>query len=139
MINADNGPENSGSRTQWLKRLVEFSAQEKVTVQLGYYPPYHSKYNPVERVFGVLEVYWNGDPLETVEKAMGMAAGMTYKGIHPQVSLHEGGTKGTRVAAKPMRIVEKALVRMKGLKKWSVKITPRRAQAAVKKLAELAA
>ena len=90
-------------------------------------------------MFGVLEVYWNGDPLQTVEEAMRMAAGMTYNGIHPQVSLHEGGTKGTRVAAKPMRIIEKALVRMKGLKKWFVKITPRRAQAAVKKLEELAA
>ncbi len=30
----------------------------------------HSKYNPIERVFGVLEVYWNGDPLQTVAEAM---------------------------------------------------------------------
>ena len=55
MINADNGPENSGVRTQWLKRLMEFSAHYGVTVQLACYPPYHSKYNPVERVFGVLD------------------------------------------------------------------------------------
>jgi transposase len=26
-----------------------------------YYPPYHSKYNPIERCWGVLEVYWNGE------------------------------------------------------------------------------
>ena len=81
MIHADNGAENNTGRTQWIKRLVEFSAAYQVTVKLACYPPYHSKYNPVERVFGVLENYWNGDPLETVEKALGMAEGMTYKGV----------------------------------------------------------
>jgi len=73
VINADNGPENSGARTQWLKRLVEFSLRYQVNVQLAYYPPYHSKYNPIERVFGVLENYWNGDPLTSVAKALDMA------------------------------------------------------------------
>jgi transposase len=71
VINADNWPENSGVRSQWLKRLVEFSARWETKVQLAYYPPYHSKYNPIERVFGVLENYWNGDPLRLVEKAWG--------------------------------------------------------------------
>jgi hypothetical protein len=51
-LNADNGPENNGARTQWLKRLVEFSAAQGVTVKLACYPPYHSKYNPVERGSG---------------------------------------------------------------------------------------
>ena len=87
MINADNGPESSGVRSQWLKRLVYFSAQRNVKIQLAYYPPYHSKYNPIERVFGVLENYWNGDPLRTVEKALGMAEGMTYNGVHPKAKL----------------------------------------------------
>ena len=39
VINADNGSESSGQRTQWLKRLVEFSEAFKVTIQLAYYPP----------------------------------------------------------------------------------------------------
>jgi hypothetical protein len=69
---------------------VEFSAAQQVTVKLACHPPYHSKYNPVERVFGVLENYWNGDPLCTVSQALGMAEGMTYKGVHPQVTLIEG-------------------------------------------------
>ena len=50
------GPDNCGVRSQWLKRLVPFSAKWGVFVQLAYYPPYHSKYNPIERVFGVLEI-----------------------------------------------------------------------------------
>ncbi|MCU7881281.1 MAG: hypothetical protein KZQ66_12865 [Candidatus Thiodiazotropha sp. (ex Lucinoma aequizonata)] len=39
MINADNGPENSGRRTQWLKRLTELSDTHQLTIQLTYYPP----------------------------------------------------------------------------------------------------
>jgi len=69
---------------------VEFSAAQQVTVKLACYPPYHSKYNPVERVFGVLENYWNGDPLCTVNHVLGMAEGMTYKGVHPKATLIEG-------------------------------------------------
>jgi hypothetical protein len=45
----DNGPENSGRRTQFLARMVNFVEKHQVNVRLAYYPPYHSKYNPVER------------------------------------------------------------------------------------------
>ncbi|HIE01648.1 MAG TPA: hypothetical protein EYP59_15380 [Thiotrichaceae bacterium] len=36
---------------------------------LAYYPPYHSKYNPVERVWGVLENYWKGDILDDLRNS----------------------------------------------------------------------
>ena len=77
MSNADKGPENNGSRTQWLKRLEQFSAEHGVTVQLACDSPCHRKYNPVERVCGVLENYWNGAPRLTGDHARGMAAGAT--------------------------------------------------------------
>ena len=134
MINADNGPENGGSRTQWLKRLVEFSEANSVSVQLACYPPYHSKYNPVERVFGILENYWNGDPLLTVEHALGMAGNMTYKGVHPVPSLHDGGVKGVTVAKAEMKIFAKALERLEGVEKWFVRITPEKAREAIAEL-----
>jgi hypothetical protein len=124
VINADNGPENNGARTQWLKRLVEFSAKNNVIVQLACYPPYHSKYNPIERVFGVLENYWNGDPLLDAQHALGMASAMTYKGVHPRTSMHEGCPKGVKLAPKQMKIVEKALARREGLNKWFITISP---------------
>ena len=38
MINADNGPENNTARTQWIKRLVEFSAAYRVTVKISLLP-----------------------------------------------------------------------------------------------------
>jgi len=123
VINADNGPENNTARTQWIKRLVEFSAEYQVTVKLACYPPYHRKYNPVGRVFCALENYWNGDPLETVEKAFGMAEGMTYKGVHPTATLIETAyPKGVRLTKKQMQPYEACLQRLTGLRKWFVTI-----------------
>ena len=81
VINADNGPESSGRRTQWLKRLVELADSHNLTIQLACYPPYHSKYNPVERLWGVLENHWRGEIIDTVNKALGLARSMTYRGV----------------------------------------------------------
>jgi hypothetical protein len=55
LLDLDNGPENHSRRTQFLYRLVRFAQKHQVTVQLAYYPPYHSKYNPIERCWGILE------------------------------------------------------------------------------------
>lgn len=52
-----------------MKRLVEFSDRHQRTLELAYYPPYHSKYNPIERCWGILENHWNGTlltPIDTV-------------------------------------------------------------------------
>ena len=112
-------------RSQWLKRLVPFSARWDVFIQLAYYPPYHSKYNPRERVFGVLENYWNGDPLRTIEKALGMAKSMTYNGIHPVVRLIDNSyKKGVKLKAQQLRLCEKALCRLQGLRKRFISIDP---------------
>lgn len=49
VINQDNGPENNSRRTQFMKRIVDFAHQYQLNIRLAYYPPYHSKYNPIER------------------------------------------------------------------------------------------
>jgi len=59
-IDLDNGPELESHRTQFIKRMVDWSDKIKLPVELVYYPPYHSKYNPVEHCWGVLEQHWNG-------------------------------------------------------------------------------
>ena len=92
---------------------------------MAYYPPYHSKYNPIERVFGVLENYWNGDPLRTIEKALGMAKSMTYNGVHPVVRFIDNPyEKGVKLKAQQRRLCEKALCRLQGLGKWFISIDP---------------
>ena len=50
-----------------MKRIVDFSISSQLTLQLAYYPPYHSKYNPIERCFGWLEQHWGGSLLDSVE------------------------------------------------------------------------
>jgi hypothetical protein len=79
VINLDNGPEVASRRTQFIKGLVEFANRHGLTIQLVYYPPYHSKYNPIERCWGVLERpgrHWNGTPLNPIETALRGAATM---------------------------------------------------------------
>ena len=69
VINADNGPESNGRRTQWLERLVALYDAHQLEIQLDCYPPYPSKYNPMERVWGVPENHWWGEIIDSVVPA----------------------------------------------------------------------
>lgn len=124
VINQDNGPENNSHRTQFMKRIVEFAAQSELTIQLAYYPPYHSKYNPVERTFGWLERHWNGSLLDSIETVLHFAETLTFKGKNPAVTLvdkvYQTGVKLTKQA---MAEVEKQIQRLPNLKKWFVEIS----------------
>lgn len=125
VINADNGPESSGRRTQWLKRLIEFSDRHNVKIQLAYYPPYHSKYNLVERFWGVLENHWSGELLTSVEKIVGLARSMTYSGIKPVVRTERRNyNSGVKLTPKEMSEYESRLNRKEGLEDWFIYIEP---------------
>jgi hypothetical protein len=125
VLNLDNGPESHSRRTQFMARMVEFSRNTGMAVRLAYYPPYHSKYNPVERCWGVLEHHWNGSLLDSVEVVERFAASMTWKGVHPVVkrvtTVYDTGVKLTQ---KAMRAVETKLQRLPKLGKWFVDILP---------------
>ncbi len=54
-------------------------------VVLAFYPPYHSKYNPIERLWGILENYWRGELLESEAAVLGYAGHMTYNQVHPGI------------------------------------------------------
>lgn len=124
-INSDNGPECSGQRTQWLKRLVELSRDKNILIQLAYYPPYHSKYNPVERFWGVLEKHWCGELISSINKAIGLAKTMTYKKVSPIVSLvNKIYKKGIKLTKKEMVEVEQFIERKHGLEKYFFTISP---------------
>ena len=106
-----------------MKRIVDFVENERIEIELAYYPSYHSKYNPVERVWGVLEKHWNGTLLESVSKVIGFAKSMTYNGIHPIVKLVDKiYSTGVKLTKLEMKKVEKKIIRLTGLEKWSVTI-----------------
>ncbi len=113
VINQDNGPENNSRRTQFMKRIVEFAQEYKLNIRLAYYPPYHSKYNPIERTWAVLENFWNGSILDEVETALNFAQNMTWNGKHPVVKLvtqtYETGVKLTK---KAMSKIERQIKRL---------------------------
>jgi hypothetical protein len=124
-IKADNGPESNGQRTQFLQRMVEFADHIGKPVQLLYYPPYHSKYNPVERCWGILEKHWNGARLVDVEAMLGWAGSMTWKGLHPAVELtRKVYEKGVTLSKQAMAVVETRLARNPLLPKWDILIRP---------------
>ena len=106
-IKMDNGPESSGRRTQFLSRMVELSESIHRPIQLLYYPPYHSKYNPIERCWGILELKWNGTKLIDAETMLGWAKKMTWKGLHPVVNLsRKVYEKGISLSKAAMAVVE---------------------------------
>ena len=84
-IDLDNGPAIRSNRTQFIKRMVEFASQTNLKIHLIYYPPYHSKYNPIERCWAVLENYWNGAILNTIDTAITWASNMTWNLVSPIV------------------------------------------------------
>ena len=123
VINLDNGPESHSRRTQFMQRLVAFAQHSRLTIRLAYYPPYHSKYNSIERCWGILEQHWNGALLDSVDAVIQYASSMTWKGNHPVVALvtttYQTGVKLTKQA---MDLVETQLQRLPSLGKWFVDI-----------------
>jgi hypothetical protein len=125
VLDLDNGPENSGQRSQWLWRLLLLAQRYQWVIVLVYYPPYHSKYNPIERLWGILENYWRGELLDSEEAVLGYAANMTYNGRKPGVRRNRRRyTRGVRRTKAQKRRLERWLKRTPGLEKWAIEIIP---------------
>lgn len=108
-----------------MQRVVEFVRHSGLTLRLAYYPPYHSKYNPIERCWGILEHHWNGLLLDSVEAALKFTTSMTWKSKHPVIELVTTVyTTGIRLSQEAMQVVETQISRLPGLDKWFVDITP---------------
>ena len=121
----DNGPAVASNRTQFINRMMEFACLTRLKVHLLYYPPYHSKYNPIERVWAALENYWNGTLLTSVAKVISTIQNMTWKGITPLVVfIDKEYKKGVTLDKKQMQQREQHLNRNNLLPKWDVWIKP---------------
>jgi hypothetical protein len=126
VIYLDNGPNNSGSRTQFLRRMVEFADWSGLEVRLVYYPPYHSKCNPIERCWSSLERKWNGVLLDRLKVVLQCALRMRWKGRHPTVRrLHGEYPDGVRLTTREMRPYEARLERSATLPKYDILIRPK--------------
>lgn len=127
VIYLDNGPKNAGTRTQWLKRMVEFADWSGLTIRLVYYPPYHSKYNPIERCWSALEQKWGGTLLNSLKVILQQALRMTWLKRHPQLKRLEGDyAEGVRLSKKEMKPYEARLRRSAALPNYDITIQPQR-------------
>lgn len=125
VINQDNGPENHTRRTQFMQRITDFVDQFQIAIQFACYPPYHSKYNPIERVWGILEKHWNGSLLDSLHTILSFARSMSYKGQKPVVELvSKTYQTGVKLTSTQMNHLERRFKRLVGLEKWFVCISP---------------
>lgn len=125
LLNQDNGPENHSRRTQFIYRITQFCDRYRLAVQLAYYPPYHSKYNPIERVWGHLEQHWNGALLDALATLLAFAHSFRFHQQAPTVRfVFKLYATGARLSQKAMARLERRLQRLPGLEKWFVRIPP---------------
>jgi Rhodopirellula transposase DDE domain len=124
-ITMENGPESSGRRTQCFQRMVGCCDAIGKPMQRLSSPPSQSKYHPIERCWGILEVHWNGTTWVAVETMVEWAKSMTWQGMHPIVELsRKVDQKAVTLSTKAMREVEARLERHPELPKWDILIHP---------------
>ncbi len=96
-----------------------------LSIQLAYYPPYHSQYTPIERVWGVLEQHWNGAWLDSCQTVLRLASTMTYNGLFPLVKfIDKTRRQGVHLSKQAMTALEQRLIRLPALPKRFVQIVP---------------
>lgn len=125
MIELDGGSPIRSNRTQFIKRMVEFCQWSQLKIRLVYYPPYHSKYNTIERCWACLENFWNGAILDSVEKTIEWAKNMTWKGVKPIVKIVEQTyEKGIKPSSTELAECQKFWHPSEKLPSWDVTIIP---------------
>ena len=126
VVNMDNGPECSGRRTQFLYRMTEFADLTGLTIRLIYYPPYHSKYNAIERYWAGLEKSWNGYLLDSITTVLNRAGNYVWRGTQTRVRLLDAlYEKGVKLCGKEKDDLEKRLSRSHKLRWWDIEMYPK--------------
>ena len=123
MIDLDNGKAVAGNTKQFLKRMIEFAKKIKMKIQMVYYPPYHSKYNLIERFWAALENYWSPLVLDTIDNTINIAQQVAWKGMNPLVYfIDKEYPKGIKVSDQELQEIEQYIERNPKLQKWDFAI-----------------
>ena len=106
--------------------MIELSIKYNIVIELVYYPPYHSKYNKIERYWARLQISWSGLIIDTLDKLITTIKNVTWKGINTKSYLNtEEYRKGIEISKKEFNKIEKDYIkREEGIEKWSLIITP---------------
>jgi len=75
MLLCDGGGSNSSSSRLFKQELIKLSEDLHIDIIVAHYPPYTSKWNPIEhRLFSQITRVWSGISFESVEQACELAA-----------------------------------------------------------------
>lgn len=126
VIFLDNGPKNSSRRTLWIKCLIDLAKRHNISIELAYYPPYHSKYNMIERYWARLQLSWNGLIINTIDELIKVINKVTWKDVTTKAYfIKKNYKKGITIDKEKMINLEnKHIYRTEGIEKWSLVITP---------------
>lgn len=79
-ILCDGGGSNNARSWQFKWCLMETAKRLGIDIRIAHYPPYCSKWNPIEhRLFSQISRVWSGAVFNTIEEASDMAAKTTTK------------------------------------------------------------
>ena len=108
------------------KKLVELSIKYNIVINLVYYPPYHSKYNKIERFWARLQMFWNGIIIDTTGKLLDVLNKVTWNNVKCKGLISfKKYEKGIIVSERDIENnINPHIIREEGLEKWSIVITP---------------
>ena len=76
LIEADSGGSNGCRPRVWKYALQRWADEDRLAITVAHYPTGASKWNPVEhRLFGPISTNWAGEPLDSLEKMLGLIRG----------------------------------------------------------------
>ena len=80
----------------------------------------------MERCWSSLERHWNGQILDSIEKAIKWASTMTWNGIKASIKLVDKTyQKGVSLSKEEIKKYQSQIYRSVSLPKWDVKILPK--------------
>lgn len=125
VVNTDNGPECNSHRSQFMMRMVQLAENSGLEIHMVYYPPYHSKYNPIEHYWGGLERSWNGYLLDSIQTVIDRTENFTWRNLKTVTTTLFGNYfKGNNPDKSKKKAIEQRLLRSELLPWWDVIITP---------------
>jgi hypothetical protein len=126
LILCDGGGSNSSSHYIFKEDLQRLSNEIKKEIRIAHYPPYTSKYNPIEhRLFSYISKAWSGVVFDNIQKIVSiLEKTTTKKGLVIEVELvddkiYETGRKYAEGFKESMKLIfdEK-------MPKWNYRVVP---------------
>jgi transposase len=107
----------------WYQGSAKLKVDPMPRSLLVYYPLYHSKYNPIEPCWRILENHWSGTLLNSIETTLEWAKSITWKGINPVVELLSTVyKKGIKISKQKFKATADRIKRNASLPKYYVPI-----------------